>query len=269
MTDKRPSTEPAPAPPLSFVMALGIDPGFALTGFGGVALCTWPDGSTTYDSQGVELVVTEPNKEKRFESMRVALDDVRRIQVYYDATVRLIEILRPRVIGVETYTIYDSKEYTNLRKAGADVFEALGVTPKVAADTTLPELPPAEDARAEPFRKELVKLAKAVDKFREVPGRGQAAKTYGVYCAVLSAARQHKIPIYPFAPIDLKKRACGRPKATKDEVAGGLVRTIRGLQNAVTTKIRATTRHEHAYDASGHGLLALEYYMAWQREGFQ
>ena len=260
-------------------MGLGFDPGWAKTGAGGVALLD--GGSLT--STGVQLIKTAPEKAKRFERMRVSMDDNRRLIEQYDAICLIIEKIKPAVIGVETYTIFESKEYEKLRDTAAKLMEDLGIgkgelpklTGKDAAERLYQLLfgtlvaSEVSQERAKVLLGRISTLAKAVDAFRVVRGRGAAAKTYGIYSAVQCAARRYNIPIYTFAPIDLKKAACGQFKASKDEVAQGLCKVIGGLREMVETRIRARLMHEHVYDASGHGWLALREYTSWLRDGMR
>jgi len=252
------------SPGASYVMSMGVDPGFAKSGIGGVY---YSEGRL--HSAGVKLIKTEKNKEKRFENLRASMDDEARFHIMYEGICESIETLRPCVIGVEVYTIFESKEYERLRDAAAGFLGLFGlVKGQGAAFKTPVELLEAlagENMFAK-FIEWLSKLSKAVDAFRVQRGRGNAAKTFGAYVLVLAAAYRYKIPIYGFMPIDLKKAACGRASATKDDVARALSARIEGLQVKVESKVRAKLMHEHVYDASGHAMLALETYQRWMRD---
>jgi Holliday junction resolvasome RuvABC endonuclease subunit len=260
-----------------YVMGVGFDPGFAYTGIGAVAVLA--DGRRL--SAGVELIRTEPEKRKQFEHLRVSSDDNRRHDVYYDAACSAIERLRPVVVGVETYTIFESREYEHLRDAAKGLLEVLALDKKDAPSPL--DLKTIDDIfeRAQQatgvsdeeldrtFRARLAKLGKAHDDFRIQRGRGNAAKTYGVYRSVCCAARRYGVPVYGYMPVDLKKYACGKAKASKEEVAAGLGRRIELLHEKVHEKVRAASLHNHVYDASGVADMALEAYLSWTRDGVQ
>ena len=243
-----------------YLKGLGGDPGFARTGYGAVALHQ-PTGE--YMSLGVELVKTEPNKEKRFEHLRVSADDSRRLKIYYDATCAAIEKIGPHVLGVECYTIFESREYERLRDAATTLIKYAGI-PKGRLDDATQLL---ERLGSQSVVPAIVALAKAVDDFRIQRGRGAAAKTYGVYTAFCCAAYRYNLPVYIFMPMDLKMAACNKKSASKEEVADALALKIKGLREKVESKIRAKSMHEHVYDASGHGMLALHNYSKWLRDG--
>lgn len=247
-------TPPPVAAPRDYFLGLGFDPGWAKTGIGAVA--QHRDGS--FVSAGVDLVLTSPDHTKKFQ--RQSVDDNRRLEVYFRAACAAIEKIRPDVIGVEQYTIFESNEYEELRKAAEAFVAFLGL--KRGAKPIFSS--PAELAQAfasgdlfKKFLELLGDLSKAVDAFRQQRGRGAAAKTYGVYTAVCCAAYLYRIPIFIFRPVDLKKAVCGRPKASKEEVAAALIPRIVGLQEKVESKVRQVKLREHVYDGAGMALLAL------------
>jgi Holliday junction resolvasome RuvABC endonuclease subunit len=249
-----------------FVMGLGFDPGFATTGVGAVALL--PDGR--HISAGVELIITEKNKDKRFEHLRVASDDVRRLLELYERACAAIERVKPKVVGVENYTIFESREYERLRDRASELMGFLGIVkgqlpPEVLELEKLTAVL-ALDGRHNEMVNKLAALGKAVDDFRIQRGRGQAAKTYGSYTAVCCAAARYGIPVYPFMPLDLKK-FCGKNSASKEEVIASLGGRVEGLAEKVAAKIRAKSVWNHVYDATGHGMMALREYMRWMRDG--
>lgn len=262
----------AERPPRSYLMGLGYDPGWAKHGQAGVVMM--PDGKLV--SAGVDFHLVEKGKGKEFEKLRVSVDDNRRMKTHYEMACQAIEKLKPDVIGVECYTIYESQEYVKLRDAAAKFLEFLGLAGQLTA---------ASRARAQAlnassddfaiairdgwsdFTRTLNLVRAAVDKFRVVRGRGDAAKTYGVYAAVCCAAFRYNIPTYVFLPMDLKMAACGKRSATKEEVMVALGMKIEGLHEKVHSKIRRAAFHEHVYDAAGHGMLAVQTYARFLREG--
>lgn len=268
----------AERPARGYLMGLGYDPGWARHGQGGVVM--FPDGRLV--SAGVDFHLIEKGKGKEFEKLRVSVDDNRRLRAHYEMACRAIERLQPDVIGVECYTIYESQEYTKLRDAAFNFLEFLGFnkpkkTDKPNADALALRAAlqsaatfagaVAADKIYRKFLAHIETLASAVDKFRVQRGRGDAAKTYGVYAAVCCAAFRYNIPTYVFLPIDLKRAACGKHRATKEEVAAGLGMKIEGLHEKVQAKIRRADWYEHVYDAAGHGMMAVQTYARFMREG--
>lgn len=234
-----------------YVIAIGIDPGFAKTGLAAVAL--YADGRI--GSCGVDMVVSHKNNDKEFAHVRQGVLDLARIELVYAETCKRIELLHPAVIGVETYTIFDSDEYVNLRKTSGETLEMFEVRP--GALPTLETFHQTVREKAPALVDSLRALAGAVDKFKVVRGRGDASKTYGTFIAVCAAAWRHGIPVLPFTPVDLKKFATGRSKASKEEVASALGSRVEGLNEAVARKRIPRGLQEHVYDASGHALMAI------------
>lgn len=245
-----------------YLMALGVDPGLANTGIGAIAAL--PDGRVV--SAGVEFIKTEKNKDKRFEHLRVSMDDARRLEEIHKGLTLAVDRIKPSVIGVETYTVFDSTDHTHLRDVAAAFVGFLGLTR--GAKPSFNDAAAFAAVFADPslfgkFLEHLVALSESTDAFRVARGRGDAAKTYGVYTLVLSIAFARGIPIYAFMPVDLKKIACGRAQASKTEVADGLKLRIEGLEDKMTEKGVAKSKQEHCYDSSGHALLALLEYQKW------
>lgn len=253
-----------PSEGASHIMALGVDPGWAKCGIAGVAMR--PNGQLV--SAGVRLIRTEKNKDKRFQHLRVSMDDERRHHEFYDAICTAIETLKPRVIGVEVYTIRESQDYEKLRDQATKFLRFLGLQGGASKAAMLRTPETFMQAVQSPtmfrsFLSHLEDLTKAVGAFKVARGRGAAAKTYGVYVATMCAAWRYNLPVFGFTPTDLKKFACGRTSASKDDVGRALSQRIEGLQEKVETTIRAKTMHEHVFDASGHGGLALLEYTRW------
>lgn len=239
------------------VVAVGFDPGWAKTGIAAVRL--FSDGRA--ECIGAAVVSTQKEHAKRFERLRVSADDERRLREQHAAFCSVVEQVRPHVIGVEVYTIFESREYERLRDAGAALLSALGVKPgeKVTgsavqdADAASRLLPALDD------------VSRAVDGFRLQRGRGDAAKTYGVYATVQAVAARYGVPCYGFMPVDLKNAVCGtkRTGRTKDDVGAGVRRLVAGVDAQLDLAKVAPSLRNHADDAVGHALLALRAYVAW------
>lgn len=251
-----------------YVLSLGIDPGFAMTGCSAVAML--PDGSLL--SAGAAMVRTEKNKDKRFERQRVSMDDSRRFREFYDAFSAMVEKMRPHVIGVECYTIFDPKNHDLLRENVQRFMAFLGLARGAKPAFTSPSeflQALAAPGMFDQFLAHLIAMSASSDAFRAERGRGDAHKTFGVYLTVLNVAFRYNIPAYGYMPVDLKKFACGKASASKEEVIAALDVRVPNLRDKVTEKGIARGQHNHVYDATGHALLALNDFVAWQKEGIR
>lgn len=85
----------------------------------------------------------------------------------------------------------------------------------------------------------------------------QSIKTYGVYTSVLGWAHGAGMVAEGFLPTDLKRRFCGKTKASKDDVAQALYAQVAGLEEMVL-RYKKDVR-EHLTDAAGHAILMFEY----------
>lgn len=249
--------------------ALGFDPGWRRTGIGAVHRLA--DGRII--SAGQRLVHTQTAKEKRFERLRVSMDDERRHREFYLAFCAAIEAIKPQVVGVENYTIYNPTEYERLRKVAGQFLAFLGLGQKTAkpafkTPTEFREIFSRETAFSK-LLEQLGSLKEAVDAFKVKRGQGAAAKTYGVLVAVLCACYRYNIPVYVFMPADRTLRIAGKAHATKEEVEAALCRKIPGLQDDVQGRIKAKTHQNHVYDGTAHALLALEEWEKWMGDGLR
>lgn len=200
------------------------------------------------------MVRTEPSNGKSFSKMRTSMDDARRIQIIWSHVNSVIELLKPDVIGVEAYTVYEPKEGRLLKDAAADILESVPLAAPPSADGAVVTAPPLSiDIN---FTK-LTKLREALAVQKGGPGLGQAAKTILVYGVVLGAAYKAGVPVFVFSPSDLKTTFGGSRGASKDDVGAGLVRIVHGLDAQLAEKVPQKTLREHAQDATGHAVLAL------------
>jgi len=244
------------------VTAMGIDPGFAKCGIG--CLHRMDDGSVV--PGGVRLVTTSPSKGKRFHKVRTSMDDERRVREYYTAFCESIELVKPKVLGVEVYTVYDNADVRPQVRKFLSMF-AIKAGSSVPTSLASPGALVDVFGKAE-FLKKFLKGLEELSKACEVRsfsqrGRGAAAKTLMVYSAACCAGYRYGIPVFGFMPVDLKKGVCGRSSATKDDVGRALCAKIPGLEEQVTAKVRAKTMHEHVYDGVGHAYLALQEFEKW------
>ena len=244
---------------------MGIDPGFAKCGIG--ALHRMSDGRLV--PGGVRLVKTSPSKGKQFQRWRQSMDDERRMHIYYDAFCEAIELIKPKVLGVEVYTVYDNED---VRPQVRQFLSLFGIKPGAGVPAVLQQPGQLVKALSESqflgkFVKGLVSLSKACEiKSFSQRGRGAAAKTLMVYAAACCAGYRYGVPVIGFMPVDLKKGVCGRSSATKGDVGEALNRMVPGLEQQVLDRVKAKTMHEHVYDAFGHGYLALKEFEKWSTE---
>ena len=219
------------------ITALGVDPGFANTGVGAVSLV---DGQLV--SRGVRVLQTTKGADKQF---RAGQDDARRLRELFEGLTECFDLLRPDVLGVEAYTVFTPRGVDALAQAG-----------KRAVDSVRAGLDP---------RRHIDDVARALSDGQSMRGvgLGQAAKTILVYGLAMSCAFARGVPVYVFTPADLKQRTTKRRSASKDAVGQALIERVNGLEAACETL--PVSRREHAYDASGHAVLALNEYIEWAR----
>lgn len=207
-----------------------------------------------YNSRGVRVVRTEPSNGKNFSKLRTSMDDARRIQIIWSHVNSVIELLKPDVIGVEAYTVYEPKEGRLLKDAAQDILERVPLAPPPSAEGGVTTAPPVS---VDISFTQLLKLREALAAQKGGPGLGQAAKTILVYGVVLGAAYKAGVPVFVFSPSDLKTTFGGSRGASKDDVGQGLIQLVRGLDAQLAEKVPQKTLREHAQDATGHAVLAL------------
>jgi Holliday junction resolvasome RuvABC endonuclease subunit len=98
----------------------------------------------------------------------------------------------------------------------------------------------------------------AVETYAPQPGRtgGDAWKAAVIYGLVLGLGLAHRCHVLPFLPSDLKRGLARKASASKQEVADVVLGRIDGLAGLLAAI--PAGQHEHATDAAGHALLALE-----------
>lgn len=238
------------------IIGLGIDPGLRSTGIAAVE--RWPNGA--YRSRGVKVSRTEPTKDKSFSRMRTSNDDQRRVREHWVNIKNAIDTIQPNVIGIENYLVFEPQDVGKMRE---DVGAVLGLF-----GGSVRSLDPQAVGRwlADPvnlmrFIGVLAMLEDSLQKnARNGIGMGQAAKTIAVYGVTLGAAFTAGVPVFVFAPYELKQRFGGRKGASKDEVGLGLERLVQDLPAQMQEKVPQKTMKEHAWDATGHAILATDEY---------
>lgn len=242
------------------IIGLGIDPGLAKTGIAAVA--RFPDGS--YRSCGVRVSRTEPEKDRAFSRTRAAQDDSHRIHAHWLLIKDAIERIKPNVVGVENYLTFEPKDVVELREAAAGVVGFLGTGAPTPGDI---QRVVGEQAFLHRFVDVLTTLAGKLSFASKGIGLGQAAKTIAVFGMVLGCAYAANLPVFVFQPGDIK-RFGGRRGASKEEVGAGLEQLVFGLQDEMSVKVPQKTLKEHAWDATGHAILATEALAALQLDAY-
>lgn len=228
------------------VIALGIDPGWASTGIAGVALI--PEGVV---SRGVRLVTTSDDRDRH---ERQAVADLRRLYAFVDAFTEVISRLKPQVLGVECYTVFDTTDARPEARALLNTIPQTAAATLAASQTDLVAVLAGIQQATGP-------LAEVTYEKTQRAGRGKAAKTLMVYTAAILAARQANVVVYPAMATDLKRRT-GNPKASKSEVGAWVRAQVQRIDDALDARKIAKSNQEHVLDATGHAVLALEKFIA-------
>lgn len=97
-----------------------------------------------------------------------------------------------------------------------------------------------------------------VESYAPWPGQmgGNAWKVALAYQLSVCVGWAHGVLPMTFRPDDLKRRLLGKNAGTKGEVEQGLCAEVTGLRDALDALPK--TKREHAADAVGHALLAIE-----------
>lgn len=239
------------------IISLGIDPGLRDTGIAAVE--RFPDG--TYRTRGLRVSHTEPTKDKAFTNFRSSADEQRRLREHWLQITNAIQLLKPDVIGVENYLVFEPQDVSKLRQAAQDLLglfgNALGATPLEQFQEFV-----RHGGTAARLLELLFALSETVNKnTRDAIGLGQAAKTIAVYGCALGAAYSSGVPVLVFEPGD-RTRMVRRTKGVSKEEVGAFVEShVVGLKEYIAQKVTQKTRREHVWDATAHAILAAEQYV--------
>lgn len=86
-------------------------------------------------------------------------------------------------------------------------------------------------------------------------GKGAGWKALFAYAMTCSMAFKYDIPVINYMPADLHRRVSDASYASKTAVEQGVIRRTAGLEDILEGIPQS--KHEHAADACGHGLMAL------------
>jgi Holliday junction resolvasome RuvABC endonuclease subunit len=237
------------------VVALGIDPGFASTGISVVA--RFADGS--YRSCGVKVSRTKKIHDRSYDRLNTtADDDSRRLREHQERIVDAIVRIKPHVIGIENYLVFEPKGPMLLRLASTELLGLLGQDPTQVARCTTDEVLLAHLVN----RLQAVKEALGMY-VSDAAGLGNAAKTIAVFGMVHSIAHHAGVKILTFPPAALKQRFGGKRGASKEEVGQGLQQIVHDLTEKVNEAVPQKRLKEHAWDATGHAILAADLYASF------
>lgn len=87
-------------------------------------------------------------------------------------------------------------------------------------------------------------------------GKGAGWKAVFAYAMTCAVAFEHKIPVYAFRPTDMKRKIAKNASADKRDVEDAVRPLVQNLDEFLATIPDGA--HEHATDALGHALCALE-----------
>lgn len=87
-------------------------------------------------------------------------------------------------------------------------------------------------------------------------GKGAGWKALYAYVITATVGFMYKLPVYAFRPSDMKRRIANNTRASKVDVESAVRRQVQNLDEFLQTL--PPGKHEHAADAVGHALCALE-----------
>jgi len=211
---------------------------------------------------------------KRAGNVSVASDDSRRLKEQWAFIQTSIAQVQPHVVGVETYHVFEPREYKVLRDVAARFLSFLVPGKAIDPIKTANDFKEAftSEAAFSGLLHHLVELQEAVNKFKYKRGQGAASKTYGIYTAVQTVCFAANIPVFAYTPTQLKTRITGGSKASKEDVERAVCAQIVGMRENVDERVASKSyprgERDHVFDAGGHALLALREYAQWMRTGF-
>lgn len=188
---------------------------------------------------------------------RKSHDDLRRLREISGAVDRIIREYSVGVIGFEQYTVFDDTNIEGLKEAAKRVVGIFGGASKAAPSSEQLIAALSVPTVFERLMSAVADMGESVQKMRTTRGRGAAAKVLAVQGLVCQAAFAQDIRILPFTPADLKRRATGGSAGSKDDVMRGLAKIVDDFDAGLL--YLPSTHRNHAADAVGHALLALEH----------
>lgn len=200
---------------------------------------------------------TKPGTPDSAFAARKSHDDLRRLREISAAVDRIVLEHHVGVIGFEQYTVFDDNNIEGLKDAAKRVVGIFGGASKAAPSSAQLVAALSLPTVFERLMSAVSDMGESIQKMRTTRGRGAAAKVLAVQGLVCRAAFEREIQVLPFSPADLKRRATGVSGGSKDDVMRGLAKIVDAF-DAGLSYLPATHRN-HAADAVGHALMALEH----------
>lgn len=188
---------------------------------------------------------------------RKSNDDVRRLREISHAVRRIFTEFNPGIVGFENYVVFDDANIETLKESAKLVVGIFGGATKAAPSKDQLVAALASAAIFERLMGAVVEMGESIKLVRATRGKGAAAKVLAVQGLVCEAAFSRNVPVLPFTPADLKRRATGGKGASKEDVMRGLAKFVHEFDSRLS--YLPATHRNHAADAVGHAVLALEH----------
>lgn len=200
-----------------------------------------------------------------------SMDDARRLRELYVHAVEMVAAVRPNVIVMEAYTVYDTKWIEDLRVLASRLLATLGFGGRRSAPGALRSAAAFAQAATSPtLYTSMLDIAEGVDKTLaqagKTRGRGAAAKVLSVQGVILSVAFQYDIPYLLQTPTQIRHALLNRPKGTKEEIAAAVRARLPDIEGACDAKGIPADKREHCLDAAAHALLGLDTFERYHRQ---
>lgn len=236
---------------------LGIDLGLANPGFAAVE-----QTDTGVVLRGLRYVETQ----KDAKAASVFADDARRIHEIYDQVCELMARVKPDVVAMEGYAVYDTKAQDDMRDASRRLLATLGFTgaDRRGALRSGEELGKA--AASARFMADMTDSAtglwNAIQAIGNTAGRGNAAKVLEVQGACLAVCWQTQTPHLLQTPGQIRTFLGCKPRASKLDVHAAVLARLPNLDELAAARGIPAGKREHVTDAAAHALLGLN---TWHR----
>lgn len=200
-----------------------------------------------------------------------SMDDARRLRELYAHGVEMVAAVRPDVIVMEAYTVYDTKWVDDLRVLADRLLATFGYGGKRSAPGVLRSTAAfMQAAGSVTFYASVLDILEGTQKTLaqagKTRGRGAAAKVLAVQGVILSVAFQYDIPYILQTPTQIRQVLLGRPKGTKEEIAAAVRARLPDVDAACDAKMVPREKREHCLDAAAHALLGIDTFERYHRQ---
>lgn len=240
-------------------LAVGVDPGIANTGIAAVAAgqVAGPSGvgPVTFVTRGGKHVRT-PKGQAR--SLRRGTDDASRVGAVARTLAGVLDRLQPACVGIEAYTVFEPPWVGQMQAASRRLIDATSAVQVLSSGPQALREAARSDSWCEAWVDGVAGLEKhlAASGQRGGVGLGQAAKTLAVWGACLAICQTRQVPVYVFTPGDLKQRALGSRRGSKEAVQAWVTDSVSGLGEDLARVPRG--HQNHVADAAALAVLAIE-----------